>query len=545
MTPEYSTGTVTVANGSPNVTGNATAWRTVGIHEGNWFEGPDGALYKIDSVTSDTALVLAENYAGSSAGPGASYAIRRTFSFNPSFAIVPHTARINQDLYLAGQVSGGLLSGTTNIPDGGVIKVSGAYDTGTTMSAASSTYIFSGRNDPSGSVDEVGDNVEIKGFGVLSDGRLVLAAQAFNFSTGLVAGARIYYSSHLNVAVWTTSPGGATDLIDHKSAITGAHITTTSASIHFEDGIEVAELTGQDDPPLRFRPSRATIGAGGPRLLAASPGGARVPGSELFVGSDLNLYSFNGIDASPIEADGFAVDLLAEFGTTTTKRDLVRSGFLAVDLVEQEIALYFERPEDTLTREVRWSYNTGALWRGEHKGIIHSAFVPRVASLTSQASPVYESLVLGTTTGSSWLYRLSASASSDALSVGATSTSGIYALFESLDFGNPEAKKVLQEILVYGRSPHHATPAATPLSLSWWSEEKTTGESKTSTFTPTRTLAGVDIVRPEVLAVFNDFTQVSSRSFDLKIGPTDLNAFAATITRIVIEWADAADTRAL
>lgn len=545
VTPEYATGTVTVTNGSPNVTGNGTAWLTVGIYGGNWFKGPDGAFYKIASVTSDTALVLSENYAGTSAGPGASYLIRRTFNFVHGSGLVPHTARINEDLYLAGQVSGGLISGTTNAQDGGVLQIAGAYDNAVTMSPSIVTYIFSGRNDPSGSVDEAGDNFNVLGFGTLSDGRLVVAAHAYNLSTGLRAAARIYYSSHLNVAVWTTTPGGATDLIDHKSAITGALIDTTSATIHFEDGIEVAELTGQDDPPLRFRPSRAKVGATGPRLLIPSPGGPQLPGTEVFIASDLNLYSFNGIDASPVEAEGFQAELLAEAGGTTTQIGNVRSGFLVIDPIEKELALYFDRPGDTLTREVRWSYLTGQLWRGEHKGLISSAFFPAKSSLTSQVSPVYESLVLGTTTAQDWLYRLSLSAASDALLEGGTDTSGIYALFEGLSFGSPEAKKILKEILVYGRAPYHATPAATTLKLAWFSEEKTAGETKTVSVTPVRTSVGADIVRPEVVAIFNDLSALSSRSFDVQVGGNDLNSFPMTITRIVFDFEDAGDMRAL
>jgi prepilin-type N-terminal cleavage/methylation domain-containing protein len=73
----YNTGTVTVVNGSPNVTGTGTAWLS-NASPGDVFTGPDGALYGISAVVSDTNLTLAEPYAGA-AGPA--YTITRGLTF--------------------------------------------------------------------------------------------------------------------------------------------------------------------------------------------------------------------------------------------------------------------------------------------------------------------------------------------------------------------------------------------------------------------------------------------------------------------------------
>lgn len=62
----YRTGTVAVTNGSPNVTGTGTAFVNK-VDPGEGFVGPDGKTYEILSITSDTAMVLATNYAGATA----------------------------------------------------------------------------------------------------------------------------------------------------------------------------------------------------------------------------------------------------------------------------------------------------------------------------------------------------------------------------------------------------------------------------------------------------------------------------------------------
>lgn len=73
----YKTGTVAVTNGSTAVVGTGTNW--FGAMESDWaFVGPDGRVYEIQSVTSDTQLTLATTYqgAGASAQTYAAYPTR-------------------------------------------------------------------------------------------------------------------------------------------------------------------------------------------------------------------------------------------------------------------------------------------------------------------------------------------------------------------------------------------------------------------------------------------------------------------------------------
>lgn len=68
----YRIGTVTVTSGGASVVGAGTAWID-NVQDNHGFVGPDGNLYEVLSVNSDTSITLATNYAGASAS-GASYA---------------------------------------------------------------------------------------------------------------------------------------------------------------------------------------------------------------------------------------------------------------------------------------------------------------------------------------------------------------------------------------------------------------------------------------------------------------------------------------
>lgn len=69
----YRTGTVAVTNGNSTVTGSGTAF-VANVDVGEGFRGPDGQIYEITDVVSNTELTLARNYNGSTAS-GQAYAI--------------------------------------------------------------------------------------------------------------------------------------------------------------------------------------------------------------------------------------------------------------------------------------------------------------------------------------------------------------------------------------------------------------------------------------------------------------------------------------
>ena len=71
----YKTGTVSVTNGSPTVTGSGTTF-TVSVAAGDMFTADGDKVYEVLSVTSNTVLTLAQNYTGATAS-GVTYALAR------------------------------------------------------------------------------------------------------------------------------------------------------------------------------------------------------------------------------------------------------------------------------------------------------------------------------------------------------------------------------------------------------------------------------------------------------------------------------------
>jgi hypothetical protein len=60
----YKTGTISVTNGSPTVTGSGTNF-VAGAQVGEGLAAPDGRLYEIQAIVSATSLTLSTNYLGS------------------------------------------------------------------------------------------------------------------------------------------------------------------------------------------------------------------------------------------------------------------------------------------------------------------------------------------------------------------------------------------------------------------------------------------------------------------------------------------------
>jgi hypothetical protein len=72
LVPNYTTGTVSVTQGSNTVTGSGTGWNSA--FKSRKFIGPDGATYKIASIATVTSMILSSPYQGESVS-GQAYAI--------------------------------------------------------------------------------------------------------------------------------------------------------------------------------------------------------------------------------------------------------------------------------------------------------------------------------------------------------------------------------------------------------------------------------------------------------------------------------------
>jgi hypothetical protein len=81
---QYSTGTATVTNGSPTVTGTNTLWLAHVTAGDSFTVAGDGVMYDVASVDSDTQVTLSVAYAGVTAS-GVVYAIGTGFTVPDSF----------------------------------------------------------------------------------------------------------------------------------------------------------------------------------------------------------------------------------------------------------------------------------------------------------------------------------------------------------------------------------------------------------------------------------------------------------------------------
>lgn len=70
----YRTGTIAVTNGSATVTGAGTAW-VENVRVGDGLQGPDGRLYEVTNVASNTSLSITPEYKGSTASGQAYWTI--------------------------------------------------------------------------------------------------------------------------------------------------------------------------------------------------------------------------------------------------------------------------------------------------------------------------------------------------------------------------------------------------------------------------------------------------------------------------------------
>ena len=93
----YRDGTLGVTNGSTEVTGSGTYWKSAGLNPGDMLEvNNSGLLLEIASINSDTSITLANAYQGSTV-TGAAYAIVRNFTSTMPSKIAAQTAELLGD----------------------------------------------------------------------------------------------------------------------------------------------------------------------------------------------------------------------------------------------------------------------------------------------------------------------------------------------------------------------------------------------------------------------------------------------------------------
>lgn len=304
VTPIFTTGTVNVSGAVVTAASGAPAWQDRGIVGGQTIQ-LSGTWYTILSVDSNTQITLT-----SSAGThtGISYTIKRLLqSTLPIFAV-----DFNNDLYVAGNVGGGGQNGPT------VIKVPDCFNL-LTGAVTPGEYLTSAVELVVGlDVLPIDIRNTISGLSLLDDGRVVISLY------GIDGQSQIRYSSHLNTAVWTTSPGGATQTTAVPGVVRASKRYGNSVVCHYDRGIAMGQPTGQDDPPLAWRPTKAHLGTTRPTTLVELGSGR-----QGFIGPDGNAYIFNGstselVSTVPRDVAGPSVGSADPFVTSFSSWDAYR-----------------------------------------------------------------------------------------------------------------------------------------------------------------------------------------------------------------------------
>jgi hypothetical protein len=135
----YRTGTITVTNGSTTVTGSGTAW-IANSAVGEGLLAPDGRIYEIANVASNTSLTLGQSYLGATQS-GQAYVIVPTQSYIRDLA-AQAADLVNNYSDIANTIGEG------NFPDGELsapaISFSDDLDTGFYRSAANEVTFVAG-----------------------------------------------------------------------------------------------------------------------------------------------------------------------------------------------------------------------------------------------------------------------------------------------------------------------------------------------------------------------------------------------------------------
>lgn len=422
-TPKYTTGTVTATNGSTAVSGAGTLWLTRLITAGQHIT-IDGTVYKISAVTGDTTLTLSSNFTGVTGG-GKAYSILRnwdtcaTGNFSESSNIF--STIYNGDLYIAGTSIGAAVAGYS-----AVIKVNDIA-----VASPTATYLTGNQAYLAG-LDVITPFLFISGIKCLQDGRVVVTAD----------GNYVYYSSHLNTAVWTVTPGGNTPISFFSGPIQAMGQIGPTLTIHHEQGIVLADPTGQADPPLGFRLSSATEGCFAPRTLIS------VGAEEFFVASTGLAARFDGSSSMLLGAD-----LQWDFLRSVSKPGL-HLLFAGYEPARKEYQVFQPQASAYLTDFYTLRLGDGSWWPNRVEGKITAASngVNPFSSFDSGIQLLGAASLNMSGSERNLLYTFSDADLTDFVSGETTAQGGFYVTTDDLDFGLPMTIKMLKRVVVWFRA---------------------------------------------------------------------------------------------
>jgi hypothetical protein len=325
----------------------------------------------------------------------------------------------NGDLYVAGTTIGGA-DGTAKCA---VIKVADIYNTAspTTYLTGSSAYVAG--------LDTISGLTRIAGVQALQDGRIVIGGNTNN----------VYYSSHLNTAVWTTSPGGQVPISMGNGRITTLGMIGNIVTVHWPNGIVQGRPTGNSDPPLSWQKSNAVKGCDAHRTLKGAGG------IEIFMTSDNDVCVFDGNETKSLGDGEIRYRLMA---TANASQDYF---FASFDPERMEYTLWQGATPSSLAWLYQFEGNTW--WPMSFPMPIWAAFGANhpVAGYNTARSLCGFSTVNWVTGGifSNILFQLDDSIASDPISYPVQAQPTYYLTTDDLDFGDPLFYKTPQTVTIW------------------------------------------------------------------------------------------------
>lgn len=485
-TPTYSTGTVSATNGSPAIVGAGTLWLTSQIGKFSTITIA-GTVYVVTAVNSDNSITISPNFSGAT-GAGKAYVITRLFGNNASSPYF--VTAFNYSLYVTGNFCGGPGSdGVSNKP--AVIKVANFSGSPASSYITASHPLVPGLDWTSLS--------RVAGIAALQDGRIVVAG-AQNF---------IFYSSHLNDAIWTVSPGGNTPITLIPGKISALGAISNNLTLHHALGIVWGYPTGQADPPLRFQASAASEGCFAPRTLKT------IGGAEYFLTSSGSVKRFDG---------GPALDVGSPVrpALRATSKLVLELMYAAIDTDRGDYVL---ANSSAGAPTAFWHYKIDA-------GQWFPCEVPAVIGSLSDGVPATDydprsrflvglkSVAAGTDlTG---FYKETTDRDTITLS---GASQGVFFETDDVDFGDPRSKKSIQRIIL-------------------WADHSTGGQEATNMqisrdngVTWTAVVGSLLSTSPKEAAYqfcFDELTPGAATQWRFRFGPSDTNATTLRPLRMLV-----------
>jgi hypothetical protein len=334
MSVWYKTGTITVTNGLTTVTGSGTAW-IANAQIGEALYAPDGRLYEIVAIVSDTALTIAPAYLGSTQS-GQAYTIVPSQGYIRSLAAQAADLVNNYSTIANFAGQGKFGDGTVTNPG---IRFSDDLDTGIYRIGTNILGISAG-----GGERFRATSTGIQATGTFTaTGNTTLANLSYTGTltggTGVVniGSGQIYKDASGNVGIGTSSPsaplhvvgaitGSSTIAIGGVPATGGTVRIPNGGSIAFRNAANSANLIGlslDSSNNLSLREGNVVITSAGNVGIGTSS-----PASTLTVNGDIQVLSTNYLNFSNTAQQtyirGPSTNTLA-FGTNSAERARIES----------------------------------------------------------------------------------------------------------------------------------------------------------------------------------------------------------------------------